>query len=599
MGKFWKGVSASCLGTLIGLTLFLSLAGGGLSFLLASLLFRDTSTKVSPRSILVFDLSTSISDTEPASTLGQALTEGNSNTLTLRQVLQAIDIATRDNNITALLLYGRGAAGDYGYATLEEVRQGLKKFKAAGKKIIAYDTGFSEKEYYLASMADEVVLNSMGQLEFNGLSSQQTFFAGAMEKYGVGAQVVRVGSYKSAVEPYIRKNLSPENKQQLGALLGDVWTNYLTVISENRHIPVQKLRQISNREGILSPEVAQKAGLVDKVGYLDQVIDKMRTITGETANEIDEDKPSFRQVSLGDYTGVKPAKENTSTNKVAIVYAEGTIVDGQGTSNEVGGDRYARIFRKLRENKDVKAVVLRINSPGGSATASEVMGREITLLNQQKPVIVSMGDVAASGGYWITTGAKKVYAQNTTITGSIGVFGLLFNIEKIGNDNGVTWDTVKTATFADINTSTRPKTPAELDIYQRSVNRVYSLFLDKVAKGRDLPLDKVKNIAQGRVWSGQSALSIGLVDEIGGLEKAIGFAVETAKLGKDWTLEEYPTKKTFEQEIIGRLLNTQMAKSSDPLNSQWQKFQKELQSIKSLNDPNGVYTRLPFNWEIR
>ncbi len=599
MGQFWKQVSAGCLGTLMGLILFLTLAGGGLSIILASLLLRDNSTKVSPKSVLIFDLSTSISDTEPASTLSQALTETNSNTLTLRQVLGAIEAATKDDNIKALLLYGKGGGGDYGYATLEEVRQALKRFRASGKKIIAYDTGFSEKEYYLASIADEVVLNSMGQIEINGLSSQQTFFTGALEKYGIGAQVIRVGKFKGAVEPFLRKNFSPENKEQLQALLGNVWDNYLTVISENRHIPVQKLRELSNSKGILSAEEAQKAGLVDKVGYLDQVIEKMRGFTEETADDIDEDKPSFRQVSLSTYTGIKSLRENKdSTNRVAIVYAEGTIVDGQGAANEVGGDRYASILRKLRQNKNVKAVILRINSPGGSATASEVIGREVNLLNQQKPVIVSMGDVAASGGYWISSGGRRVFAENNTITGSIGVFGLLLNFEKIANDNGITWDSVKTGTFADINTPTRPKTPAELAIYQQSVDRVYNLFLDKVAKGRNLPLEKVKTIAQGRVWSGRAALDIGLVDEIGGLEKALAYAIQTAKLGKDFSLEEYPTKRTFEEEIIERFLNTQIAKSPNPLHTQWEKFQKELVNLRSLNDPNGVYTRLPFNWKI-
>jgi protease-4 len=209
-----------------------------------------------------------------------------------------------------------------------------------------------------------------------------------------------------------------------------------------------------------------------------------------------------------------------------------------------------------------------------------------------------MGDVAASGGYWIATGARRVFAEDNTITGSIGVFGLLLNFEKIANDNGITWDTVKTGTFADMNTPTRAKTPAELKIYQESVDRVYNLFLDKVAKGRNLPRAKVETNAQGRVWSGRAALNIGLVDEIGGLEKALAYAIQAAKLGKDYSLEEYPTKRTFEEEIIERFFNTQTAKSPNSLHTQWQKFQQELVNLKTLNDPNSVYTRLPFNWTI-
>jgi protease IV len=604
MGQFFKQTFASCLGTLAGLLVFLGLGVGGLAFLLLSSLTSSDSSQVKEKSLLVFNLSTNISDAPPSSSLADSLGGQSTDKLTLRQVIAAIEKATLDDNIVGLLLYGRSSVGDYGYATLAEVHQALEKFRQSGKKIIAYDMEWTEKEYYLASIAEKVIINPVGRMEMNGLSSQQTFFADALQKYGVGIQVVKVGSFKGAVEPYTRQDLSSQNRQQIQTLIDEIWSNYRLKVGKNRNLTPQKVQIISNNQGTLEAETAKKEGFVDELAYLDRVITLARELTGEKEKETSEDDSfnSFSQVSLESYAGSLTLDEQNSTNQIAIVYAEGTIVEGQGDRGEIGGDKLAKELRKLQQDEDVKAVVFRINSPGGSATASEVILREIKRLGEKKPVIVSMGDVAASGGYWIATGGQKIFADNGTITGSIGVFGLLLNVQKIANNNGVDWDTVKTGKLADISTITRPKTPEELQIYQSSVNKFYDLFIETVAQGRKLSPDKVRSIAQGRVWTGKDALSIGLVDEIGGLEAAVQYAAKTAKLGEDWSIKEYPQSQGWEEELLSRFLQTYLSpltKTNDPLTQEWQSFQQELLKLPKFNDPHGVYANLWFNLNFR
>ncbi len=535
MGQFFKQTFASCLGTLLGLLAFSVLGVGGLAFLLLSSLMSSDSSSVKEKSVLVFNLATNISDAPPSSSLADSLTGESATTLNLRQVIAAIEKATLDDNIVGLLLYGRDNIGEYGYATLTEVRQALAKFRQSGKKIIAYDMEWTEKEYYLASVAETVIINPVGRMEINGLSSQQTFFADALEKYGVGVQVVKVGSFKGAVEPYTRQDLSVQNRQQLQTLLDTIWSNYSSTVAKSRNLTPQQVQTISDTQGILEATTAKKAGFVDEVAYLDRVIVLAKELTGEAKNKTNEEENSgsFSQISLANYASSLDEEENSS-NQIAIVYAEGTIVEGQGDRGQIGGDKLAKELRKLQGKEEVKAVVLRINSPGGSATASEVILREIKRLDATKPVIISMGDVAASGGYWIAMGGQRIFADNDTITGSIGVFGLLLNIQKIANNNGIDWDTVKTGQLADLSTITRPKNPQELEIYQAAVNRFYDLFIETVAKGRKLSPDKVRTVAQGRVWTGKDAVKIGLVDQIGGLEAAVQYAAKTAKLGDDW-----------------------------------------------------------------
>jgi protease-4 len=317
----------------------------------------------------------------------------------------------------------------------------------------------------------------------------------------------------------------------------------------------------------------------------------------------DSKEESFSQISLDDYSDVSvlAVPKKSSDNKIAVVYLDGTIVDGQGTIEQVGGNRYARLLRRIRQDDKVKGVVIRINSPGGSATASDIILREVQLIREKKPVIISMGNVAASGGYWIATGGQHIFAESNTITGSIGVFGMLFNIQEIANNNGITWDSVKTAKLADLGTATRPKTAQELGIYQTSVNRIYDLFLSKVSQSRHLPKAKVATIAQGRVWSGEDAKNIGLVDTIGGLNEAINYTVAQTTLGEDWELQEFPSPRGLTQLLFRKSLDDEVNNSVtiDPLTQEFIKIKTQLSELTTFNDPKGIYSRLPFNFPLQ
>ncbi len=604
MRDFFKQTLASTVGSLAGLILFFSLGTGGLLFLLIAAAFKDTGPLVKDKSVLVFDLSLNISDSDPNSStsdvIGEALSGEKADFVTLRTVLDTLDKARQDKRIIALFLDGsRSSTGSStGLATLKEVRAALERFRASGKKIIAYDVDLGKQEYYLSSVADTLVINPLGSLQMNGFSSQPMFYTGALQKYGVGVQVIRVGKYKAAVEPFILNKLSPENRQQTQALLNDLWGEFLTTVGKSRKITPGQLQAIANSYGELMASEARQRRLVDRVAYFDQVVADLKKMTGS-----DEEDKSFRQISLTTYTRAKSKdyKKRFSKNKIAVVYADGEIVDGKGGVQQVGGNSFARQLRQLRQDEDVKAVVLRVNSPGGSVTASEEIQREVVLTRQEMPVIVSMGDYAASGGYWIATGANHIFAEPNTITGSIGVFGLQFNVQKLASDNGITWDVVKTSRFADSATVSRPKTPQELAIAQKSVNQIYSQFLDKVAQARKLPKPKVAQIAQGRVWSGQDAKQLGLVDEIGGINDAIQYAAKQAKLGDDWQVNEYPEVRSLEERILKKLTSeasTQNTKLPEPLTAEFMKLQADLAILKALNDPKGIYARLPLNWRI-
>ena len=598
MSQFFKQTVASTIGSLIGLFLFLALGASGLVFILVKAISTSEEPKIQDRSVLVFDLSTQIRDFDPPVKIAQAISNQDRETITLRRVIQSIDKATNDDRIVGIFLDGRRGGGGNGYANMAEVRQALERFRAQGKKIIAYDVTLSEQEYYLSSLADEVILNPMGIVELNGLNSKQMFFKGALEKYGVGVQVIRVGDYKSAVEPYTRSDLSEANREQTEALLADLWGKFLTTVGTSRHLTTDNLQQVADRQGFIDPEEAVKIGLVDRVGYYDNVVNKLRKLTGES-----KQAEKFRQIDLETYADrtLASAVQPLSKNKIAVIYAEGTIVGGRGNLETIGSDRFAKELRELREDENIKAIVLRVNSPGGSATASEVILREILLTRKQKPVVVSMGNVAASGGYWIAAGADRIFAAENTITGSIGVFGMLSNIQEVANNHGVTWDVVKTGKFADIGSNVRPKTEEELAIYQKSVAKTYELFLKKVAKYRNLPKAKVHEIAQGRIWSGKEAVKIGLVDSIGGLEAAIAHAAQKANLGKDWSLTEYPQQNRLEAELVERLMNIDALEQSgkiDPITAEFLKIRKELALFETFDDPRGIYARLPFSFTI-
>ncbi|MGJ5627807.1 signal peptide peptidase SppA [Nostoc sp. CALU 1950] len=610
MTNFIKQTFASLVGTLLGLIIFGGLGATGLFLLiLAATSSKDTGPNVKDKSVLVFDLSMKITDGEPSSDqLFQNTISGvDEERITLRKVVETLEKARRDPRIIGIYLDATNTsqASNVGYASLKEIRKALEEFRAAGKKIVAYGSDWSEKGYYVSSVADSIVLNPLGMMEVNGLSSQPVFLAGALQKYGIGIQVVRVGKFKGAVEPFLLTKLSPENREQTQKLLDDVWGEWRTAVGASRKIEPNQLQAIADNQALLEATQAKTSRLIDQVQYPDEVVTDLKKLT-----DSDKEDKTFRQISLNSYaqvSGKSLGVERSSKNQIAVVYAEGEIVDGKGEDGQVGGDRFAKIFNRLRQDQDVKAVVLRINSPGGSATASEVMQREVKLTREAKPVVVSMGDIAASGGYWIASDSNRIFAEPNTITGSIGVFGVLFNGQKLANDNGITWDSVKTARYADSQTVSRPKSPQELALYQRSVNRIYNMFLNKVSQGRKLPEQKVAEIAQGRVWSGVAAKEIGLVDEIGGLNTAIAYAAKQAKLGEDWEVQEYPRTSSFGERFFGRVTEeaqtvfgiegTQL-KQSNPLTAEFQKLQQEVEILQRMNDPQGVYARLPFNLKI-
>ncbi|AFZ49772.1 signal peptide peptidase SppA [Dactylococcopsis salina] len=595
MRQLFKQIFATLIGSFLGLVLFSIIGTGSLFVLLLIAGNRTQDAQISSDSILVFDLSKPIQDNTPTLTIAETFLEDEARTLTVKTVLNSLEKAKTDDKIKGVLLDGSNGSNQTGYAVLKEVRQGLAEFQESGKEIIAYDVNFSEREYYLASVADQVILNPLGNLEINGLRSEQTFFAGAFDQYGIGVQVIRVGKYKSAIEPFTRQDLSEENREQTTALLADIWDEFLTGVGEGREISVDALQNVVDERGFLLATEAQELGLVDELAYEDEIREKVKGLVGTG-----EENESFPNVSISRYNQVQKSNtdQEVSENKIAVLYAQGNIVTGEGALDNIGSDRAIKEIKKLREDDNVKAIVLRINSPGGSATASDIILRELQLTREQKPVIISMGNVAASGGYWIALGGSRIFAQPNTVTGSIGVFGVLPNIQELGNNNGITWDSVATGELAGLNTISRPKTEQELAVYQGTVNEIYDRFLTKVSEARNLPKQRVEEIAQGRVWSGKDAQEIGLVDEMGGLESAIAHAAKIAELGEDWQLQEYPKTNPFEERFLKQFIGEtfQSHKSENIADQRLEKLRNAWEDFRLLNDPNQTYARLPFEF---
>lgn len=608
-----KNFFTSMLGSLVALAVF---TGGcvvllfGVLAVLAALGSGERATPSFERgSYLVFDLSANISDAPPA--VDFASFGGRTETLQLRAITHALRAAAADNRIAGVFMAGdlTPAAFGSGYAALREVREALLDFRASGKPITAYLTYATTKSYYLASAATDLAIDPYGMILMPGLASEPAFFAGAFEKFGVNVQVTRVGKYKSAVEPFIRRDMSPENREEIQVLLNDIWGGVLADIASSRGLTPEKIQATVDAEGLIRAEVATSSRLVDRTAYRDQVYDALKARTGREDSEL-----PFKQVAIAEYAKrAKDLAEPAATKagdgatargrgRIAVVYAEGEIVDGEGDSGEVGGTSFSRELRKLRQDDGVKAVVLRVNSPGGSAFASEVIQREVRLLKKAKPVIVSMGTYAASGGYWIAAYGDRIFAEPTTITGSIGVFGIQFDVQKLANNLGVTFDSVKTGKFADALTVSRPKTAEELAVFQRMVDWIYQEFVGKVAEGRKLSREAVEEIAQGRVWSGAEAKKLGLVDEVGGLDAAIVYAAHQAGLGAPYRLVEYPRQKDLFQTIQDFIEKNapRYARSRTGLSGQIaERFEGELKSLQALRDPRGIYARLPINLSIR
>jgi protease-4 len=510
--------------------------------------------------------------------------------LGLDDILAAIRKAKTDDKIKGIYLNVDVLSA--GMATVEEIRKALLDFKESGKFVVSYSEVSSEKAYYLNSVADRIYLNPSGLMEFNGLSSEIMFFKGTFDKLGIKPYVFKVGEFKSAVEPFIREDMSEPNREQVGSFLNSLNDYALRNIAESRGKSYQQLKNLSDSLRVTSADDALRYGLVTHLGYYDEVLDYFRTELGE---EDKTKKPNV--VSLSKYKKVKASEEeSTSRNKIALIYASGDIVSGEGEDTSIGGTTYAEAIRKARLDKNVKAVVLRINSPGGSALASDVIWREVELTKAVKPVIASMSDLAASGGYYIAMACDTIVAHPNTITGSIGVFGMLFNTEPFLRDKlGITIDRVKTGRYSDLPTITRPLTDFEQRVLQQETERIYEDFTRKAAQGRRITQDELKKYASGRVWSGLEAKERGLVDVLGTLEDAIQIAAAKAKLGDDYRVRKMPEQKTFMEELMAGFQDeAQMQKVKQELGPLFPFFQ----TYKKLESMQGVQARLPFEITI-
>jgi protease-4 len=596
-----KSFFASFFGTIAGICLLIGLGLLFVVILLICIASSDKASVIPNRSLLVLDLSTAITDAPPqidASNLVDAVTGGEEKRVTLRETLRAISSAAIDSRISGILISGNSFPTDYssGYATLREVREALIAFKASKKPIYAYLVSPSTRAFYVASVADKLYLDPEDPMFFHGLSSGHLYFADAFQKYGIEIQVSRVGKYKSAVEPYILDKMSPESREQTEALLGDIWRQITSEIEEARHLEAGSLQKVLSQAGLIDPKTALQEKLVTGLESLTDLMEQLKNEYGaDTASN------TFRQVSVSKYIDSMDRKNTTAPGgaKVAIVYAEGTIVDGEGGGSNIGGDKLARAIRKFRLDPDVKAIVLRINSPGGSGAASEVMWRELAAAHKVKPVVVSMGTVAASGGYYIAMASNRIFVEPTTITGSIGVFGLFPNVQKLFSNIGITWDSVATTPYSDLLTPFREKSTEELGVIQKYIDEFYQQFLERVSQARNIPVDQVNEIAQGRVWSGEQAIKLHLVDEIGGLRAAVDYAAELAHQGKNPRLAEYPVKRDIGEAIQKAFSGTERPPVSklDPVNRELQLLEKNLRQFADFNDPMGIYSLLPIGIE--
>jgi protease-4 len=507
-------------------------------------------------------------------------------TLGIGDIIESLKFAKTDKNIKGIYLEVSNPVA--GFATLEEVRNALLDFKKSGKFIYTYSEGYSQKAYYLATTADKLYLNPEGGLEIKGLSSQMMFFKKMLEKTGVEVQIFRHGKFKSAIEPFMLDKMSEANRAQVETYLGSLWNHMVNGMAKSRGMTSKDINDMANNLLIRSPQDAVKYKLVDELKYEDEVFSAIK----KNIQIAETDKITF--ASLTDYT---EANTNTklSKNKIAVIYAVGEIESGEGDDEKIGSERIAKAIKDARLDKDVKAIVLRVNSPGGSALASDVIWRETVLAQKAKPFIVSMGDVAASGGYYISCAADRIFAQPNTITGSIGVFGMIPNAQKALSEKlGITIDTVNTNKHSDVGTILRGATPDEYEYIQQSVEHIYDVFITKVATGRKTTKNNIDSIGQGRVWSGADAIKINLVDELGGINDAIAYAAKQAKVS-DYKLLELPKQKDPLQELLG---NTKEEMETRSMKSNLGETYLYVKQIKNVLQMKGVQARLPYEMII-
>ncbi len=511
------------------------------------------------------------------------------NGLGLDKILRSIEKAKTDKKIKGSYLDLTSIPA--GMATLEELRAALIDFKKSKKWIVSYSEVYTQGTYYIASTADEIYLNPAGLVEHRGLSSELMFFKNALEKLDVEMQIIRHGKFKSAVEPYMLEKMSDANREQYQLILNTAWSSMMSQVSQSRNISIEKLNALADNITIQDAKIAKEEGFVDELYYKDEVLSELRKRLELEHND------DISSISLGKYatTLKKKKKLNTSKNQIAIVYAAGEINSGKNKDGIMGSETISKAIREARLDSNVKAIVLRVNSPGGSALASDVMWREVVLAKKAKPVIVSMGNVAASGGYYIACAADKIVADEKTITGSIGVFGVVPNAQGLMNNKlGITFDRVQTNEHAGMMTVFKPLTGEEKDIIQIGVEKIYDDFITKVAEGRGMTKEQVDAIGQGRVWMGKDALAIGLVDEIGGMDRAIELAQEHAKLD-NYDIVSYPKLKDPFEELLEELsLNIE----SRILNKALGREQKYYKKLQSITQQSGIMARMAFDIDI-
>ncbi len=511
--------------------------------------------------------------------------------LGLNEILRNIEKAIDDPKISGIFLNMESVPA--GGSTIAEIREKLAEFKDSGKFIISYANNYDQGSYFLASLADEIYVHPDGMILFKGLNAQVMFLKGLLDKLEIEMQIVRGpdNKYKSAVEPLMLDKMSEANREQISVLLNSIWGKILLTMSKSRGISIEELNTIADNLELSTAEKALELNFVDGIMHYDEILDLLKE---KTDVKKDDDLES---VSFGKYTNVKPTKkQSTSRNKVAVVYAQGSIVEGNGGPDEIGGRSMAKAIREARTSDNVKALVFRVNSGGGSALASEQIRREIELAGEEMPVIVSMGDVAASGGYWISANADYIFAQPTTITGSIGVFGVIPNFKALFNNKlGITFEDVMTNKNSDFIDFMKPMNEFQHAKLDMMITKIYEDFIELVSTTRELDPGFVDGIARGRVWTGIDALELGLVDELGGLENAIAYAVAEAELDDDYRIREYPIQKPFIEQLVEELTGKAKARFVE---EELGEFKTYYDQIKMIKEMEGVQARLPFLYSI-
>ncbi len=591
--NFIKTFLAALLAFVLG-SLAILLFGMFILFAIAGSMERTVTVKEG--SILRIDFSEVINDAPSSDPLAgfDFRTLQSTRQLSLLKVLRTLEAAAVDDRIEGIYLRMNGTGGVTGTALIEELREAIELFKQSGKFVVAYNETYSQGQYYLASAADRIYLQPEGGMDWSGLSTSLMFYKGLFDKLDLKAEVFRptVCKYKSAVEPYILDRMSEANREQMQALVDSMWGTIAEAVAASRGIDVERLNEIADKLQVTLPEDALKYGFVDGLLYEDQ----MKEVFAELGVE-DDGEGNYDFVSLGDYASMVGVDlDNLGADRVAVVYADGQIVDGEGYGDAVYGNSLAAELADVRRDEKVKAVVVRVNSPGGSALASDVIWREMELLRAEKPVVVSMGSYAASGGYYISCPADVIVADRLTLTGSIGVFGMFLNpIDALKNKLGITLDGVKSNASAGMG-SVEPLTPAQRASIMRGVDKVYETFTQDVAAGRNLPIEKVLDIAGGRVWSGSDALGIGLIDAYGGLKTAIALAVDKAGLGENFRVVEVTQQPSGLAAMLSAL-NVSVRKAF--VCSELQELFGGYDRVQRLLRMQGVLMYSPYEVELR